>query len=84
MGGLDINWFRTEKGHDPNVIRKSLERRFRSPTLVDDIIEKDKEWRKSTLEFKHSTIRFGFTQKRVERYWQDHQRQEESRQNRSL
>lgn len=47
MGGLDINWFRAEKGHDPNIIRKSLERRFRDPKLVDTIIEKDLEWRKS-------------------------------------
>lgn len=47
MGGLDINWFRTERGHDPNIIRKSLERRFRDPKLVDTIIEKDLEWRKS-------------------------------------
>lgn len=47
MGGLDINWFRAEKGHDPNIIRKSLARRFRDPKLVDTIIEKDLEWRKS-------------------------------------
>lgn len=48
MGGLDINWFRAEKGHDPNVIKKSLERRFRDTKLVDDIIAKDQEWRKGT------------------------------------
>jgi hypothetical protein len=46
MGGLDINWFRIEKGHDPNVIRKSLERRYRDPKIVDTIIEMDQEWRK--------------------------------------
>lgn len=49
MPGLDINWFRQEKGYDPNVIRKSLERRFRDPKLVDKIIEEDQAWRKSTL-----------------------------------
>jgi seryl-tRNA synthetase len=49
MGGLDINWFRVEKGHDPNIIRKSLERRFRDPKIVDTIIEKDQEWRKGTF-----------------------------------
>ena len=38
MPGLDINWFRAEKGYDPNIIRKSLERRFRDPKLVDKII----------------------------------------------
>ena len=47
MPGLDINWFRAEKGHDPNIIRKSLERRFRDPKLVDRIIEEDQVWRKS-------------------------------------
>lgn len=47
MPGLDINWFRKDKGFDPDVIKKSLERRYRDPKLVDDIIEKDNEWRKS-------------------------------------
>lgn len=46
MGGLDINWFREEKGHNPDVIRKSLVKRFRDPKIVDEIIAKDKEWRK--------------------------------------
>ena len=45
MPGLDINWFRADKGFDPEIIRKSLERRFRDPKLVDQIIEKDNEWR---------------------------------------
>jgi hypothetical protein len=47
MPGLEINWFRAEKGYDPNIIRKSLERRYRDPKIVDAIIEKDLEWRKS-------------------------------------
>ncbi len=47
MPGIDINWVRTDKGHDPNVIRKSEERRFRDPKLVDVIIEEDQIWRKS-------------------------------------
>lgn len=51
MPGLDINWFRAEKGYDPNIIKKSLERRFRDPKLVDTIIEKDQEWRKSNGEY---------------------------------
>lgn len=49
MPGLDINWFRAEKGHDPNIIRKSLERRFRDVKVVDEIIGLDQEWRKSNL-----------------------------------
>lgn len=51
MPGLDINWFRADKGYDPNVIRKSLEKRFRDTKLVDEIIEKDNEWRKRNLIF---------------------------------
>ena len=31
MPGLDINWFRKDKGFDPDIIKKSLERRFRKP-----------------------------------------------------
>jgi seryl-tRNA synthetase len=49
MPGLDINWFRTDKGYDPNVIKKSLERRFRDVKLVDEIIEKDSQWRKCNI-----------------------------------
>ena len=48
MPGLDINWFRKDKGFDPDIIKKSLERRFRKPEIVDEIIAKDNEWRKST------------------------------------
>lgn len=47
MPGLDINWFRKDKGFDPDIIKKSLERRFRKPEIVDEIIAKDNEWRKS-------------------------------------
>lgn len=47
MPGLDINWFREDKGYDPKVIRKSLERRYRDPKIVDNIISLDQEWRKS-------------------------------------
>jgi seryl-tRNA synthetase len=56
MGGLDINWFRADKGYDPNIIRKSLERRFRDPKIVDAIIEKDLEWRKSNYPSSQSAM----------------------------
>lgn len=49
MPGLDINWFREDKGYDPNVIRKSLERRFRDPKIVDTVIQMDQEWRKGNF-----------------------------------
>lgn len=51
MPGLDINWFRKDKGFDPEIIKKSLERRFRNPDLVDKIIETDNEWRKSIYNY---------------------------------
>ncbi len=51
MPGLDINWFRADKGYNPDVIKKSLERRFRDPKLVDEIIEKDNDWRKRNYDF---------------------------------
>jgi hypothetical protein len=41
MPGLDINWFRADKGHDPEIIRKSVDRRFRDTKIVDEIIAKD-------------------------------------------
>jgi seryl-tRNA synthetase len=56
MGGLDINWFRTDKGFDPNIIKKSLERRFKDPKLVDTIIEEDQGWRKRKYFNNHSEI----------------------------
>ena len=42
MPGLDINWFREDKGHNPDIIRDSLKKRFRDPKIVDLVIEKDK------------------------------------------
>lgn len=35
MPGLDINWFREDKGHNPDVIRDSIKRRFKDPKIVD-------------------------------------------------
>jgi len=49
MPGLDINWFREDKGYDPSIIRKSLERRYRDPKTVDVIIQLDQQWRKRTF-----------------------------------
>ncbi|CAL0302285.1 unnamed protein product [Lupinus luteus] len=47
---LDINLFREEKGHNPELIRESQRRRFASVDLVDDVISLDKEWRKRQFE----------------------------------
>ena len=46
---LDINLFREEKGHNPELIRESQRRRFASVDQVDEVINLDKEWRKRTL-----------------------------------
>ena len=45
MPGVDINLFRTEKGGNPDLIKKSCERRGKDPAIVDQIIELDKVWR---------------------------------------
>lgn len=48
---LDINLFREDKGHNPEIIRESQRRRFADVDLVDQVIQLDKEWRqrKSSL-----------------------------------
>lgn len=56
MPGLDINWFRADKGYNPDIIKKSLERRFRDTKIVDEIIEKDNEWRKRKHDIIQSDI----------------------------
>lgn len=45
---LDINFFRTSSGGNPDVIKESQRRRFASVELVDEIIENDEKWRQMT------------------------------------
>ncbi|WCJ40032.1 Serine--tRNA ligase cytoplasmic [Euphorbia peplus] len=47
---LDINLFREDKGHNPELIRESQRRRFANVDIVDDIILLDKEWRQRQYE----------------------------------
>ncbi|KAI9186096.1 hypothetical protein LWI28_013758 [Acer negundo] len=47
---LDINLFREEKGHNPEIIRESQRRRFASVEIVDEIIKLDKDWRQRQFE----------------------------------
>ncbi|PSS26607.1 Serine--tRNA ligase [Actinidia chinensis var. chinensis] len=47
---LDINLFREEKGHNPEIVRESQRRRFANVDLVDEVIRFDKEWRKRQFE----------------------------------
>ncbi|PSS21313.1 Serine--tRNA ligase [Actinidia chinensis var. chinensis] len=48
---LDINLFREDKGHNPEIVRESQRRRFASVDLVDEVIRLDKEWRQRQFEF---------------------------------
>ncbi|KEH22008.1 seryl-tRNA synthetase/serine-tRNA ligase, putative [Medicago truncatula] len=50
---LDINLFRVEKGHNPEIIRESQRRRGASIEVVDEVINLDKEWRKHQFELKN-------------------------------
>uniref|UniRef100_A0A0E0MY23 serine--tRNA ligase n=1 Tax=Oryza rufipogon TaxID=4529 RepID=A0A0E0MY23_ORYRU len=47
---LDINLFRTEKGGDPELIRKSQRNRSASVELVDEVIALDDQWRQRQFE----------------------------------
>ncbi|CAH0389683.1 unnamed protein product [Bemisia tabaci] len=42
---LDLDLFRTEKGGDPNKIRKNQTDRFKSVELVDTVVNSDNKWR---------------------------------------
>lgn len=42
---LDLDLFRSDKGHDPNKIRENQKLRFKDLNLVETVISKDTEWR---------------------------------------
>ncbi|XP_035776126.1 serine--tRNA ligase, cytoplasmic-like [Anopheles albimanus] len=42
---LDLDLFRSDKGHDPAKIRENQTRRFKEVALVEMVIEQDKKWR---------------------------------------
>lgn len=42
---LDLDFFRKDKGFEPEKIRENQQRRFKDVQLVDTVIEKDKYWR---------------------------------------
>jgi len=62
---LDINLFREEKGGDPEIIRESQRRRFADVSLVDKVIELDKEWRKARFELDGLRRDFGALNKQI-------------------
>merc|ERR1712168_1055043 len=43
---LDIDLFRSDKGHDPEKIRENQRKRYKDVTLVDRVAELDQNWRK--------------------------------------
>lgn len=43
---LDIELFRTDKGHNPNKIRENQQKRFKDLKLVEQVIDQDTEWRR--------------------------------------
>uniref|UniRef100_A0A182QZF7 serine--tRNA ligase n=1 Tax=Anopheles farauti TaxID=69004 RepID=A0A182QZF7_9DIPT len=43
---LDLDLFRSDKGHDPEKIRENQTKRFKDVALVETVIEQDKEWRR--------------------------------------
>ncbi|KAI3380763.1 hypothetical protein SNEBB_003259 [Seison nebaliae] len=45
--GIDINLLREDKGGNPELVRESQRRRYADVTLVDQVLEKDKEWRQA-------------------------------------
>ena len=47
---IDINLLREERGGNPELVRVSQRRRGASVTLVDEVVELDKAWRKAKYE----------------------------------
>ncbi|KAL6998853.1 serine--tRNA ligase [Sarracenia purpurea var. burkii] len=64
---LDINLFREDKGHNPEIIRESQRRRFANIDLVDEVICLDKEWRQRQFEFENLRKDFNKINKEVAR-----------------
>ncbi|KAA3482190.1 serine--tRNA ligase-like [Gossypium australe] len=58
---LDINLFREEKGHNPEIIRESQRRRFAKVEDVDAIIDLDKVYRQCNYTLTFLTFRFAYS-----------------------
>ncbi|CDS36006.1 Seryl tRNA Synthetase [Echinococcus multilocularis] len=44
---LSLDLFRTDKGGDPDLLRKNERNRYKNPEVVDKIIDLDERWRKA-------------------------------------
>ncbi|XP_050238586.1 serine--tRNA ligase-like [Mercurialis annua] len=62
---LDINLFREDKGHNPELIRESQRRRFANVNVVDEIILLDKEWRQRQYEVDNLRKEFNKINKQI-------------------
>lgn len=62
---IDIDFFRKEKGHDPEIIKKSQEARFADVALVDQVIELDEKWRKSKYQVDTLKMNFNAVNKEI-------------------
>ncbi|KAL7575760.1 hypothetical protein ACA910_003090 [Epithemia clementina (nom. ined.)] len=43
---IDVNELRDYKGGDPGLWKKYMEQRFKDPSIVDQVLELDEQWRK--------------------------------------
>ena len=62
---IDINLLRTDKGGDPEAVRKSQRERFKDETLVDQVIELDEKWRKSNYLMESLKMEFNASNKEI-------------------
>jgi Seryl-tRNA synthetase len=46
---IDINRIRADKGGDPEEVKNSQILRFKDPSIVDQAIELDQDWRKKSF-----------------------------------
>ena len=42
---IDINELRTYKGGNPDAYRTYMKQRFKDPSIIDQVLAKDEEWR---------------------------------------
>lgn len=62
---LDINLLREEKGGNPDLVRKSQERRHADVTLVDQVIAVDVQWRQEQFKVDNLRAEYGKKNKEV-------------------
>jgi seryl-tRNA synthetase len=62
---IDIKLLREDAGGNPELVRESQRRRFADVTLVDQVLEKDAEWRKSKYRLDSLAQRRNAVQKEV-------------------